>query len=210
MAAKTRDLAPGATKKLVALLDRLEKRFGPVRFLPGGTALDQVLFLILREGNDYRRAQKAIHALKEEYVEWNELRVATPKELVAVLEPLRLKNLDDKISKMLAFLSRLFYGFHKKDLEFVRIFEAPQREKIMLTLDAPVGHHITYVILQRFEDESPEPDGLVFSRDAYERVQRMGLVRRTTSPNVAHKLLKQLVPYEDRYRFHSYIHRYEP
>lgn len=209
MSAKTRDIAPGATKKLKAVLDKLEKSLGTLKMLKDAPALEQSLYLILREGNDFRKANKAMKLLEEEYVEWNELRVATPKEVVAVLKGSGLAILDDKVSRILALLSRLFYDFHKKDLEFVKIFEGPQREKIMLSLD-PLPPHMTYVLLQHFDEISMEPQGLVVSGEALKTVTKVGWVRKTTSPNVAKKLLEKLVPQEDWYRFQYYIHRWEP
>lgn len=209
MSAKTRDIAPGATKKLKALLDKLEKSLGTLKMLKDAPALEQALYLILREGTDYRKANKAMKLLAEEYVEWNELRVATPKEVVAVLESAGLSNLDDKVSRILALLSRLFYDFHKKDLEFVKIFEGPQREKIMLSLD-PLPPHITYVLLQHFDEISMDPQGIVVSPEALKQVTKVGWVRKTSSANVAKKLLEKLVPPEDWYRFQYYIHRWEP
>lgn len=209
MTSKTRDIAPGATKKLTGVLDKLEKSLGALKMQKDAPALEQALYLILREGNDYRKAAKALKLLEEEYVEWNELRVATPKEIVAVLKPAGLAHLDDKISRILAVLSRLFYDFHKKDLEFVKIFEGPQREKIMLSLD-PLPPHITYVLLQHFDEISMEPQGLVVSAEALRKVTKVGWIRKTTSPNVAKKLLEKLVPQEDWYRFQYFVHRWEP
>ena len=206
MTTKTRDLAPGAQKKLKVMLDKLERSHGAMKLIKDAPPLEQALFLILREGNDYRKATKALKILEEEYVEWNELRVATPKEVIAVLKGCGLSNLDDKVSRMIALLARLFYDFHKKDLEFVKIFEAPQRQKIMLSLD-PLGPHITFVLLQLFEDNSMDPQGLVVSMDAYAKLNRLGLVRKTTSTNVAKKILEKLVPQDDWYRFHYYIFR---
>jgi len=206
MSVQTRDLAPGAQKKLLALLSKLERQLGTLKLLKDAPPLEQAMYLILREGNDFRKAGKALKILEEEYVEWNELRVATPKEVISVLGPCGLSNLDDKVSRILALLARLFYDFHKKDLQFVKIFEGPQREKIMQSL-APLGDHIQYVLLQQFEDSSMEPQGLVVSMEAMNQVHRLGLTRKTSSVNVAKRLLEKLVPQEDYYRFHYYIHR---
>lgn len=205
-AKSTRDIAPGAQKKLKAHLDKLEKQFGTLKVQPELPPLEHAIYLILREGNDYRKALKAMKTLQEEYVEWNELRVATPKEIVAALQGEGLADLDDKVSRILALLSRLFYDFHKKDLNFVRMFEAPQREKIMLSLD-PLGAHITYVLLQLFADQDTNPEGLVVSMDAFNKLVQMGLVRKTSSPNVAKKMLEKILSDKDYYRFHYYIHR---
>ena len=206
MTTKPRDLAPGAQKKLLGLLAKLERQLGTLKLLKDAPPLEQAMYLILREGNDFRKAGKALKILEEEYVEWNELRVATPKEVISVLAECELSNLDDKVSRILALLARLFYDFHKKDLQFVKIFEGPQREKIMQSL-APLGDLIRYVLLQQFEDSSMEPQGLVVSMEAMARVHSLGLTRRTSSINVAKKLLEKLVPPGDFYRFHYYIHR---
>jgi endonuclease III len=199
--ASGKDLAPGATRKLKAHLDKLEKKYGSVEMLEGKPALEQAVFLILREGNAARKAQKALKILETEYVEWNELRVATPREIVAVLADCALHDVDDKISRMLALLSRLFYDFHKKDLEFVRIFEGPQRQKIMNSL-TPLGPHVTNVMLQYFEDTAAEPQGLVVTQEEVNVLVKLGLMRKTSSLNVAKKMAEKLVTQDDWYRFH--------
>ncbi len=205
----SQDLAPNAAKKLGNYLARLEKEYGQIKLLPDAPPLEQVIYLILREFDDHKKAAKALAILQREYVEWNELRVATPKEIVAVLEEVKLTELDDKISRILAVLSRLFYDFHKKDLEFVRLFETPQRTKILLQLE-PMGLHLIYVLLQFFEDHSPEPEGLVISQHAVNVVTRLGLMRKTSSLNIAKKLLEKIVPPKERVRFQYLIHRVDP
>ena len=108
--------------------------------------------------------------------------------MIAVLKSSGLFNLEDKVSRILALLARLFYDFHKKDLQFVKIFEGPQREKIMHSLD-PLGSHIRFVLLQGFDDTSMEPQGLVVSMEAMNTVHQLGLTRkrhRTHHPNVHH------------------------
>ncbi len=202
----SQDLAPNAAKKLGNYLAKLEKQYGQIKLLPDAPPLEQVIYLILLEHDDPKKASKALSILEREYVEWNELRVATPKEIVAVLEDVRLTELDDKISRILAVLSRLFYDFHKKDLEFVRLFETPQRTKILLQLE-PMGLHLIYVLLQFFEDNAPEPDGLVISQHAVNVVTKLGLMRKTSSLNIAKKLLEKIVPPKERVRFQYLIHR---
>jgi len=204
--AAAKDLLPGAPKKLKALLDKLEKDFGSIELLPGKLALEQAIFLILREGSNTRKAQKALKILEDEYVEWNELRVATPKEVVAVLAEVSLPDIDDKISRLLALLSRLFYDFHKKDLEFVKFFGASQRQKIMNTL-SPLGLHVTNVLLQYFDDNASEPEGLVVTQDQVNVLVKLGFIRKTSSLNVARKLTEKLVAKDDWYRFHYLILR---
>lgn len=202
----TKDLVPGAPKKLKLLLDKLEKEYGNIELLPGKPALEQAIFLILREGSNTRKAQKALKILEDEYVEWNELRVATPKEIVAVLAEVSLSDIDDKISRLLALLSRLFYDFHKKDLEFVKIFASPQRQKIMNSL-SPLGVHVTNVLLQYFDDNAAEPEGLIVTQDQVNVLVKLGLMRKTSSLNVARKMAEKLVAKDDWYRFHYLILR---
>jgi len=207
MTAQKQDLAPNAQKKLLRRLDKIEKQYGKLHMLKDAPPLEQAIYLMLREGTDFRKAQRAMKVLQEEYVEWNELRVATPKEVVAVLKKINLANVDHKVSRILALLSRLFYDFHKKDLEFVRIFPPLQREKILRTLD-PLGLPITYVLLQFYDDHSMMPEGMVVCMDAYnDYLVKEGLVRKTSSENVAKKILEKLVPEDQRYRFHYLVNR---
>lgn len=206
MTTKAADVAPGAQKKLKGILDKLEKQHGPLKMMTELPPLEQSIYLILREGSDFKKAQKALEILGKEYVEWNELRVATPKEIVAVLKGCGLVDLDDKVSRILALLSRLFYDFHKKDLDFVKIFESGQRQKIMLSF-TPLGPPIIYVLLQWFENTSEQPQGLVVSMDAMNKIADLGLAKKTSSLNVAQKALSKLVAEEDYYRFQYLIYR---
>ena len=86
-----------------------------------------------------------------------------------------------------------------------RFFESPQRQKIMLSLD-PLPSHVTYVLLQVFEDASLDPQGLVVSPHAVDVLTRLGLIRKTSSPNVAKKLLEKVVAKEDYHRFQYFVH----
>jgi endonuclease III len=204
--APAKDSSAGSPKKLKAHLDRLEKEYGSVELVDGKPALEQAICLILREGSNPRKAQKALKILEGEYVEWNELRVATPKEIVAVLAGLGISDLDDKISRILALLSRLFYDFHKKDLEFVKIFEPPQRQKIMNSL-SPLGVHVTNVLLQYFEDNAAEPQGLIVTQEEANVLVKLGAIKKTSSLNVARKAAEKVISKSDWYRFHYLILR---
>ena len=90
-----------AVKKTVSeVLKILEKSTGKVHALTGEPPLDHAVYLILRDRWDYRKAQKALHVLQEEFVDWNEVRATTSGELVSLLRPLGDKDAEVKVEKI--------------------------------------------------------------------------------------------------------------
>lgn len=68
-------------KKLKTLLSALKKRFS-VPTLPADlTHLDHLVLSVLRTGTTYDLAMEGLRTLREEFVDFNEMRVAPPKDI---------------------------------------------------------------------------------------------------------------------------------
>lgn len=69
-----------------AIYKALRKKFGARSAYAKKEAVDHVVFSILLSGSSFEKAEKAFRALKSNYVDWNEVRVTSPRELSSVIE----------------------------------------------------------------------------------------------------------------------------
>lgn len=71
-----------ADAKLPALLRLLEPRLGGLRSLPPEPPLEQVIVAILARGTSEARALTSLRRLRAAFVDWNEVRVSTVREIM--------------------------------------------------------------------------------------------------------------------------------
>ena len=66
--------------KLVSLL---EPRLGAVRELDEPRPLEQLILLMLARGGTLAKARRALKILQTDYVDWNDVRVTSPREIAS-------------------------------------------------------------------------------------------------------------------------------
>lgn len=187
-----------AKAKLSDVLRALEKPYGKVIVLPEEPILDHAVFLLLREGWDYRKAQRALRILQKEFVDWNEVRVSSPAELKSVLKELGDKDLDVKVEKLRALLASLWKERNATALEFLREMQHESRQRLLSNLGV-IHQGIVQVLLHGIagaEAPLPVPPGAVRT------LTRLGLMDRVHSDGAARKVLEKLVVPED---LHPYL-----
>ena len=118
-------------KKLATVVKAIEKGWGPVRVPVDHPLLDQAVYLILRENWDYRKANKALLMLQEEFVDWNEIRVTTAGELRGRLAPMGDRDVDVKIERIRTLLHSLYRDRNGVDLDFLRDEDADERKRFL-------------------------------------------------------------------------------
>ncbi len=184
--------------KLSEVLRALEKPYGKVIILPEEPTLDHAVFLLLREGWDYRKAQRALRILQKEFVDWNEVRVSTPAELKGALKELGDKDLDVKVEKLRALLAALWKERNATALEFLKEMQPESRARLLSSLGV-IHQGIVQVLLHGLagpEAALPVPQGAVRT------LTRLGLIDRVHSDGAARKVLEKLVDPED---LHAYL-----
>ncbi|WP_422930488.1 endonuclease III domain-containing protein [Singulisphaera sp. PoT] len=96
------------------VLAQLKKRYKqkPERATPKLTVLEAVIFGICHEDGTREQANKALTRFKEDFFDWNEVRVSSLEEIQGVLAG--LPNAEDRAYRLRRFLRQLFektYGF---------------------------------------------------------------------------------------------------
>lgn len=119
MIARTKSSAAGKSKsnKLAQLYEKLEQKYGPIDSSEIGDNLDLALFGFMVTHLPLEDATKAYHTFKNQFVDWNEVRISSVKEVQEILrgadEPLELTV------TLKEFLQNLFTEEHHVGLEFL-------------------------------------------------------------------------------------------
>jgi len=178
--------------KLSEILRGLEKRHGKVVVMADEPTLDHAVFLLLRESWDYRKAQRALRILQEDFVDWNEVRVSSPAELKSALSELGDKDLDVKVEKIRALLAALWKERNATSLEFLKEMETEKRRNLLTNLGVlPQG--VVQVLLQCLGGKEP----LLVHNSAIRTLTRIGLMDRVHSESAARKVLEKILDPED-------------
>ena len=111
MAAKNR-------AKLIEKLHRVLRKHYKAIPWSGNTVLEALTWACCLEDASYEDAQRALEALKEEFFDWNDVRVATVKELSEVLS--HLPDPEGCAVRLRTVLQQLFESRYSFDLEWLR------------------------------------------------------------------------------------------
>ena len=84
----------------------------------GGGPLEQVLFGILSRGTSARNALQALHRLRTEFTDLNEVRVSTSRQVAEAIQT--VADPEAKAVAILALLKDLFLKRHGVNLDFLR------------------------------------------------------------------------------------------
>jgi endonuclease III len=190
-------MSEAATRaKLSEVLRGLEKAYGKVIVLPEEPTLDHAVFLLLRENWDYRKAQRALRILQEEFVDWNEVRVSSIAEFKSALGELGDKDLDVKIEKLRALLAALWKERNATSLEFLKEMETESRRRLLGNLGV-LSQGVIQVLLQSLAGK----ETLLVHTSATRTLTRIGLTDRIHSEAAARKALEKMLDPEDLWTF---------
>jgi endonuclease III len=111
-----------ATKPTVAkLIGVLEPKLGAVRELDEPRPLEQLILLMLARGGTLAKARRALKTLQTEYVDWNDVRVTSSREIAAkIAELVGQKASLEKAEKLLELLTMVYHRFNRINLDFLQ------------------------------------------------------------------------------------------
>ncbi len=188
--------------KLSRVLGTLERVFGKYRHPMGDSLLDRLVSLILGDGEAADDAESGVHALQQEFLDWNEVRVSSLTEISSVLPHLEPQRATLKAARLRDTLTRVFDTHHKMTLQFLMDLDPPARRDFLdrlNTVDAWVGQ----IVVLLCEEEPTVQDAPHAARVA----KRLGILERNATPSKARKALGELLNPDDFYRFHSHFVR---
>lgn len=161
---------------------------------PETKLLDVGLFCVLSRRLTAAQAEKVLKALTSAYPDWNELRIAQVQEFLHLL-PARNDGLQLEVARdVKTYLQEVFQKNHGFDIEFLRedLGEAGKFVSQLGFLGASAGH---YLLWKASAGNVPATSGIVRVLD------RLGLVKRTSSMRKAQDALNKLVPEDARREF---------
>ncbi|MBL8896749.1 MAG: hypothetical protein JNM84_03940 [Planctomycetes bacterium] len=185
--------ATKAAPALDEILATLQRAYRKPKIHESTDAMEQLLYAVLMKWYPAAKCEAVIQAFRQEFVDWNELRVSHVTEIEPVLQRLELEDVHAPSQAVRDAL----VGFHlqRNDLEpeFLNEMGAEERERFwsaVPTLDASMIHYLTL---------SREPVGTIAHQVDLARVaQRLGLIGKSSSSKKTVKDLEDLGAELDR------------
>ena len=180
------------------VLPRLEEEYGPWPGLVLHDSLDFVLLSLLLLHLPLTEGWRAYRAFKSQFVDWNEVRIATAKEVQDVLrqaeEPLELSLF------LKGFLHRLFTERHHVGLEFLHEMNISEIRSFFKKSPG-FSESTVNLILERLKEYPVLPLEVWMQRC----VERLGLVTPSSTSLQRQKDLYSQMPREKIFEVHSYL-----
>ncbi len=144
--------------ELADFLKRIASRSFHVTPLPEGTpALERLMALVLQETGSYPVAARAVKALKENFINWNEVRVARAFEVSDVLSAAGIGDANSRGELVQEYLRRVFGMQNHLDLDWLLDASSERRELLLQALQV-VPMHARFVLDIDAIDEDDEDD----------------------------------------------------
>jgi endonuclease III len=187
-------------KKLEKVLKTLE-RFYSASVLPETDTgpLERMVFYWLFYTNPVTNARKAVKMLRDEDVfgDWNEVRVATQRELEDVLKEARIEDAEALAPRIRSFLQNVFEELDDTALEPMKELKPDKAKKFLAALEGVPPWAITYMLATLGMDAQIPWDP---------HTERVGARIRFFDPNAPlaqrKKLLRAALQDEDPLRLH--------
>jgi endonuclease III len=112
--------ASALSADLLRVCEALEVRYGQRKATACDDFIEGLVYQILELATPERSAREALKRIKDEYVDWNDMRVATVREIQDILGP-RYPRCREKAEDLSSLLADLYTAFRRMDLhEMVR------------------------------------------------------------------------------------------
>ncbi len=124
--------------------EKLKQAWADEVEVPRRKTLDELVFNLLLQGSSKERAERAFEALKEEFHDWNEVRVTLPSTIVEVIKGVGLESL--KAMRLVKILQGIFEDRSEVDLEFLREMEPKAVSNYLGNMEGIGGHAVESVL----------------------------------------------------------------
>jgi endonuclease-3 len=136
---------------------------------PTRPVLEQFLYAICREGSTRELADRAFRGLREQYFDWNEVRVSSPRELAESMDC--LPDAESRGQRVVDFLQEVFETTFSFDLESLQKKPLKQAAKQLNRYQAANDYVVSSVIQQSLGGHAlPLDDG------ALRVLRRLGII----------------------------------
>ena len=186
------------TRSVKRYLRALEKKHKPGYPPETLNVLEKLLLQFLTFHAPQTNALKALRRLKEVFVDWNDVRVSSIREIAAVLEEHRLDT--ELAYPVKEILGEVFHFGHGLSLEFL-LEEEPDRARRYLSRFKTMPNWLATYLLDVMALDSTVPLDPHTSRVC----QRLGLFGRKSSIQTRRSTLSSIVSDADVLRFHHLL-----
>jgi len=125
--------------RLTQLLPLLDKLYGEIRPPETASTLEKAVYLVLREGSGEPTATRALAILKEEFTDWNEVRISRPTELASLLAgSLRtsaVRRWLPRVQRVRELIDQIYNDRNDTSLEFVLELKGKELVEALADLD---------------------------------------------------------------------------
>jgi endonuclease-3 len=186
---------PAPAKTLRKALTALGRKYGRQRQRSTRPAFDETMLAVLEDGTSRAKAEEGLATLTREFVDWNEVRVSSVRELGEVLKPVG-GDLVAKAKLIRAILGDLFATLHDINMDHVdRMKPKEVRDHFARIPDVP-SRVVEQVVLY-----CAGGSGLPVPTDAVRVSKRLGIIDFNLEGTEAENALAALVPKSRAYSF---------
>ncbi len=129
-----------ARRKSGRIMTLLEREQGKRRRTRPSEPLEEFILGVLEDRGTFAGARSALRGLREEFVDWNELRVSQPRDIVGVITTLQMPN--EKAQGLKNILQAIFREWQELSLEQVyeKRLSRGEAEKFLARFPAASTH----------------------------------------------------------------------
>jgi endonuclease-3 len=150
--------------------------------------LEQFIYGVCREGANREQADRAYQALREQFFDWNEIRVSSPREVEEALAD--LPGAEQRAERIISFLQEVFEATFSFDLESLHKKGVKQAAKSLARYTAANDYIISWVV-----QHSLGGHAIPLDAPTLRTVRRLGLIDRDQEEAEALRTsLEHLVP----------------
>lgn len=107
-----------AGARLKKVLPPLQKRYPWVPREGDLPQLEELVLTLLAYDGSWKQGMRALSAFRDQYVDWNEVRVSSPEEMAEIPEIGKLPRVKDKAEALVKVLDRVFLDHNRIELAF--------------------------------------------------------------------------------------------
>lgn len=144
-----RRLSPKA--RLAEVIERLDRSFGALHLPETHSVLEKAVYLVLREKGSAHGTSRALKSLREDFVDWNEVRVSRAAELSRLLtgtsKGTSLRRFEERANRVRELIDQIYNDRNEPSLEFL-LDEKPAGQLEYLEDLDDLGLHNAYALVQ--------------------------------------------------------------
>lgn len=144
--------APRAPKaRLKLLFEKLDRAFGQIVLPETDTVLEKAVALVVREQGTELTTTRALKALREDFVDWNEVRLSRPSELARLMtgtsKVSTLKRWHERAQRVREMIDQIYNDRNDCSLEFLLDEKTKGRFEYLEDVD-DLGVHNAHALVQ--------------------------------------------------------------